>query len=185
MRTDFSYEYFSTSSLKRIGQSAPRPELSILQRGFVGEKKKKKKGLIIWFSSAAPLLLPSGLRLKLRLFTRHDRANSSRFKDTQSGGKNFFVTLLFFLRRASLSLPSASPLLSTGTGRGTRRPGSSGWMPVWSAGSSRSPAGSVCLRPGRTPPVAGRRRRTMPSTRNRTGERFGSVYSTFTTTFNV
>lgn len=176
-----------SASLKRIGQSASRPEWSILQRGFVGEKKKK--GLIIWFSSAAPLLLPSGLRLKLRVFTRHDRANSSRTvsKTHKVGGKLLCHVAFFFfsLCRASLSLPSASPLPSIGTGRGTRRPGSSGWMPVWSAGSSRSPAGSVCLRPGRTPPVAGRRRRTMPSTRNRTGERFGSVYSTFTTAFKV
>ena len=58
MRTDFSYEYFSTSSLKRIGQSAPRPELSILQRGFVGEKKKRSDHLIFISSSSPPPLWP-------------------------------------------------------------------------------------------------------------------------------
>lgn len=80
--------------------------------------------------------------------------------------------LLVSAHRSPCSLPSATLLLSTGTGRGSLPPGSSGWTPVWTAGSSRSRAGCAGLRPGRTPLAAGRRPHTLRNTGSRTDKSF-------------
>lgn len=168
--------------------------------GLLKKKKNNLKKLIIWFSFAfaAARRISSPLaswQQRLRLRTQRLQVWQSKFTVArmEPGCKTTCLLTLVtqFIRtgiQTFLCLPSATLLLSSGTGRDSRRPGSSGWRPVWSAGNNRSQAGFVGLQPGRTPPVAGRRRHKMLNTGSRTGTSLCSVikclnlYYTFNST---